>query len=56
MMSRRPEQRAVARKGMASVVKMTKKLEGKSASSALSIKDLKFKKAKQRGSQKKNRQ
>ena len=56
MMSRRPEQRAAARKGMASVVKMTKKLEGKSASSALSIKGLKFKKAKQRGSQKKSRQ
>ncbi|XP_057468052.1 LOW QUALITY PROTEIN: uncharacterized protein LOC130757308 [Actinidia eriantha] len=56
MMSRRPEQRAAARKGMASVVKMTKKLEGKSASSVLSIKGLKFKKAKQRGSQKKNRQ
>ncbi|KAJ4827707.1 hypothetical protein Tsubulata_029798 [Turnera subulata] len=42
MMSRRPEQRAAARKGMASVVKMTKKLEGKSASGAL--KHLKLKK------------
>ncbi|KAM7276742.1 hypothetical protein ACFE04_018608 [Oxalis oulophora] len=38
MMSRRPEHQAVARKGMAQVVKMTKKLEGKSASAALSMK------------------
>ncbi|MCL7022506.1 hypothetical protein MKW94_005403 [Papaver nudicaule] len=36
MMSRRPEHRASARKGMASVVRMTKKLEGKSASEFLS--------------------
>ncbi|XP_026438631.1 RRP12-like protein [Papaver somniferum] len=36
MMSRRPEHRAAARKGMASVVRMTKKLEGKSASALLS--------------------
>ncbi|PIA46017.1 hypothetical protein AQUCO_01600349v1 [Aquilegia coerulea] len=44
MMSRRPEHRAAARKGMASVVKMTKRLEGKSVSTALSIKPgLKFK-------------
>lgn len=35
MMSRRPQHRAAARKGMASVVKMTKKLEGKSASGSL---------------------
>ncbi|KAE9602507.1 hypothetical protein Lalb_Chr12g0200311 [Lupinus albus] len=41
MMSRRPQLRATARKGMASVVRMTKKLEGKSASGALSIKGLK---------------
>jgi ribosomal RNA-processing protein 12 len=41
MMSRRPEHRAAARKGMASVVKMTKKLEGKSASAALSMKIIK---------------
>ncbi|KAE8687580.1 hypothetical protein F3Y22_tig00111013pilonHSYRG00174 [Hibiscus syriacus] len=34
MMSRRPEHRTAARKGMSSVVKMTKKLEGKSASTA----------------------
>lgn len=38
MVSRRPEQRAAARKGMASVVKLTKKLEGKSVSNALSVK------------------
>ncbi|CAN1284132.1 RRP12-like protein [Linum perenne] len=37
MMSRRPEQRAAARRGMSSVVRMTKKLEGKSASGALSM-------------------
>ncbi|CAK7352344.1 unnamed protein product [Dovyalis caffra] len=41
MMSRRPEHRAAARKGMASVVKLTKKLEGKSASTALSMKLIK---------------
>ncbi|KAF6160901.1 hypothetical protein GIB67_025436 [Kingdonia uniflora] len=45
MMSRRPEHRAAARKGMSRVVQMTKKLEGKSVSSALSVKGrLKFKK------------
>lgn len=44
LMSRRPEHRAAARKGMASVVKLTKKLEGKSASSALSMKFTKSKK------------
>lgn len=43
MMSKRPEHRAAARKGMASVVKMTKKLQGKSVSSALSSNALKFK-------------
>ncbi|WCJ42841.1 ARM repeat superfamily protein [Euphorbia peplus] len=43
MMSRRPEQRAAARKGMASVVNMTRKLQGKSVSSALSMKFTKFK-------------
>ncbi|XP_041004716.1 RRP12-like protein [Juglans microcarpa x Juglans regia] len=53
MMSRRPEHRAAARKGMASVVKMTKKLEGKSASSLLSSKGLKFKRSqKKKGSKK----
>nr|XP_048334915.1 RRP12-like protein isoform X2 [Ziziphus jujuba var. spinosa] len=38
MMSRRPQHQAAARRGMASVVKMTKKLEGKSASSILGVK------------------
>ncbi len=53
MMSRRPEHRAAARKGMAGVVKMTKKLEGKSASIALSSKGLKFKRSqKKKGSKK----
>lgn len=37
MVSRRPEQRAAARKGMSSVVKLTKKFEGKSVSHALSV-------------------
>lgn len=55
MMSRRPEQRAAARKGMASVVKMTKNLEGKTVSSALSLKGSKFKKAKKKVTQKKSR-
>jgi ribosomal RNA-processing protein 12 len=53
MMSRRPEHRAAARKVMAGVVKMTKKLEGKSASIALSSKGLKFKRSqKKKGSKK----
>lgn len=51
MMSRRPQHRAAARKGMASVVKMTKKLEGRSASGLLSQKSLKLKKTK-KGSKK----
>lgn len=55
MMSRRPEHRAAARKGMASVVKMTKKLEGKSASSLLSSKGLKFKRNLKKGNKKKSR-
>ncbi|CAK9328157.1 unnamed protein product [Citrullus colocynthis] len=53
MMSRRPEHRAAARKGMVSVVNMTKKLEGKSASSILSSKGSKFKKGHNKGSKKK---
>ncbi|KAL0374605.1 UNVERIFIED_CONTAM: RRP12-like protein [Sesamum radiatum] len=53
MVSRRPEHRAAARKGMASVVKLTKKLEGKSASHALSMKGVVLKKSKKKGSQKK---
>ncbi|GAV70952.1 NUC173 domain-containing protein [Cephalotus follicularis] len=55
MMSRRPEHRAAARKGMASVVKMTKKLEGKSASSALSMKLMKFKRGPKKGSKRKSK-
>ncbi|CAN6825587.1 RRP12-like protein [Brassica napus] len=42
MMSRRPDQRAVAVRGMSSVVKLTKRLEGKSAAEALAT--TKFKK------------
>ncbi|KAL3830065.1 hypothetical protein ACJIZ3_018867 [Penstemon smallii] len=48
MVSRRPEHRAAARKGMASVVKLTKNLEGKSVSSALSMKGVMLKRAKKR--------
>ncbi|XP_021736219.1 RRP12-like protein [Chenopodium quinoa] len=44
MLSRRPEHRAAARRGMRSVVTLTKKLEGRSVASALSIKS-KVKKA-----------
>ncbi|RVW44251.1 Ribosomal RNA-processing protein 12 [Vitis vinifera] len=55
MMSRRPEHRAAARKGMASVVKLTKKLEGKSASSALSSKGLRFKRVQKKSSKKKSK-
>ncbi|OWM74363.1 hypothetical protein CDL15_Pgr013267 [Punica granatum] len=54
MMSRRPEHRAAARKGIASVVRMTKMLEGKSASSVLALKGrTKMKKSSRKGSQKK---
>ncbi|XVE97854.1 hypothetical protein REPUB_Repub03eG0054800 [Reevesia pubescens] len=53
MMSRMPEHRAAARKGMASVVKMTKKLEGKSASNALSVKFMKFRKTQKKGGKRK---
>lgn len=49
MVSRRPEHRASARLGMARVVKLTKKLEGKSVSSALSMKGAGLKKSKKRG-------
>ncbi|VVA10089.1 PREDICTED: RRP12 [Prunus dulcis] len=41
MMSRRPEHRATARKGISSVVKMTKKLEGKSVSTIFFTKGFK---------------
>lgn len=44
MLSRRPEHKAAARRGMASVVKLTKKMEGRSVASALSIKSKKPKK------------
>lgn len=55
MMSRRPEHRAAAKKGMASVVKMTKKLEGKSASSLLSAGGLNFKKSHKKSGKKKSK-
>ncbi|KAL3532733.1 hypothetical protein ACH5RR_006254 [Cinchona calisaya] len=55
MLSRRPEHKASARKGMASVVKLTKKLEGKSVSNALSVKGVKLKKDKKKANRKKNR-
>ncbi|XWS72307.1 hypothetical protein CRYUN_Cryun02cG0028700 [Craigia yunnanensis] len=53
MMSRRPEHRAAARKGMASVVKMTKKLEGKSASNAVAVKFMKSRKTEKKGGKRK---
>ncbi|CAH9077093.1 unnamed protein product [Cuscuta europaea] len=46
MVSRRPEHRASARRGMSSVVMMAKKLEGKSVANALSIKGPKLGKKK----------
>ncbi|GAA0164038.1 hypothetical protein LIER_19765 [Lithospermum erythrorhizon] len=46
MVSRRPEHRAAARKGMSSVVKLSKKLEGKSVANALALHRMKFKKNK----------
>ncbi|KAG9443732.1 hypothetical protein H6P81_015072 [Aristolochia fimbriata] len=48
MLSRREEHKATARKGMASVVKLAKKLEGKSASGALSVNGPKLKKSTRR--------
>jgi ribosomal RNA-processing protein 12 len=54
MVSRRPEQRAAARKGMASVVRLTKNLEGKSVSHALSYNKSK-KSGKKKSGGKKNR-
>jgi len=50
MMSRRPQQRAAAKKGMATVVNMTKRLEGKSASGVLSMKSMKLKRTQRKGS------
>lgn len=55
MMSRRPEHRAAAKKGMASVVKMTKKLEGKSASGFLAAGGSKFKRSHKKTNRKKSR-
>lgn len=49
MVSRRPEHRAAARSGMARVVKLTKKMEGKSVSNALSMKGAVLKKSKKKG-------
>ncbi|KAJ4816277.1 RRP12-like protein [Rhynchospora pubera] len=49
LLNRRAERKAAARKGMASVMKkMTKRLEGKSASSALSARGVKIGKKKQK--------
>lgn len=49
LLNRRAERKAAARKGMASVMKkMSKRLEGKSASSALSVKGAKLRKKKQK--------
>jgi len=53
MMSRRPQQRAAAKKGMATVVNMTKRLEGKSASGMLSMQSLKLKRTQKKGSRQK---
>ncbi|KAG8373862.1 hypothetical protein BUALT_Bualt11G0069400 [Buddleja alternifolia] len=53
MVSKRPEHRAAAKKGMASVVKLTKKLEGKSSSHALSMRGALLKRGKKKGNQKK---
>lgn len=50
MMSRRPDQRAVAVRGMSSVVRLTKRMEGKSAAEALAT--TKFKKFKRSGHKK----
>ncbi|KAL2459845.1 ARM repeat superfamily protein [Forsythia ovata] len=53
MMSRRQEHRAAARKGMASIVKLTKKLEGRSISKALLMKIVALKNGTRKGNQKK---
>lgn len=52
MVSKRPEHRAAARKGMQSVVKLAKKFEGKSVSNALAVKGVSLKKGKKKGGQK----
>ncbi|KAK9073659.1 hypothetical protein SSX86_006253 [Deinandra increscens subsp. villosa] len=51
MVSRRPEHRAAARKGMSSVVK---KLEGQTVSNALAMKGLKMKRSKKKSNKKKH--
>ncbi|KAL2470154.1 ARM repeat superfamily protein [Abeliophyllum distichum] len=53
MMSRRQEHRAAARKGMASIVKLTKKIEGRSVSKALLMKRVALKNGTRKGNQKK---
>nr|XP_010932375.1 RRP12-like protein [Elaeis guineensis] len=50
LLNRRAERRSSARKGMASVMKFTKKLEGKSVSGILSPKGMKLKKKHKKGS------
>ncbi|XP_077230850.1 ARM repeat superfamily protein [Tasmannia lanceolata] len=52
MLSRREDHKVIARKGMERVLKLTKKLEGKSASSALTVKGLKFKRKQKKGGKK----
>lgn len=54
LLNRRAEHKASARKGMASVMKFTKRFEGKSASSALAVKGIKLKKKQKKGSKKSN--
>ncbi|KAL7096137.1 hypothetical protein ACP275_10G064800 [Erythranthe tilingii] len=53
MVSRRPEHRAAARKGMSSVVQLAKKLQGRSVASALSVNGVLRGKGKKKGNQKK---
>ncbi|KAL5212374.1 hypothetical protein ABZP36_023221 [Zizania latifolia] len=48
LLNRRSDRKVAARKGMTSVMKMTKKLEGKSASSALAAKRTQIQKRKQK--------
>ncbi|CAL5215365.1 unnamed protein product [Lathyrus oleraceus] len=55
MMSCRPEHRAAAKKGMANVVNMTKRLEGKNVSGALSVKSMKLKRSHKKGSKQKKK-
>ncbi|KAL4572212.1 hypothetical protein LXL04_018982 [Taraxacum kok-saghyz] len=55
MVSKRPEQRAAARKGMSSVVKMSKRMEGQSVANALKMKGLKLKKGNNKNSNQKRR-